>query len=348
MDVAGVRAAGEALLDELELAIVGKRDVLSLVLVGLLADGHVLIEDVPGVAKTLIARSFAAVLQLQFSRVQFTPDLIPADITGSAVPDGHGQLRFQPGPVFANLVLGDEINRAPPKTQAAVLEAMEERQVTVDGHSHRLPRPFVVLATQNPIESEGTYPLPEAQLDRFLMRVSVGYPDAGSEAELLRRRVARRADAVALRPLLDAEAVLALQAAVETVDVAPDVLAYVVALARATRDDERTEAGASPRAALALTQAARAWAALGGRGFVVPDDVKRLAPAVLSHRMALRPEAWVRGVTGAAVVGDALASVPTPATLTTEDRRAATSPLAAGGGAPSGGPGAPAGPRSGS
>jgi MoxR-like ATPase len=283
----------------------------------------VLIEDVPGVAKTLIARSFAAVMQLRFSRVQFTPDLIPADITGSAVPDGQGRLAFQPGPIFANLVLGDEINRAPPKTQAAVLEAMEERQVTVDGRTHPLPRPFLVLATQNPIESEGTYPLPEAQLDRFLLRVSVGYPDAGSEVELLRRRVARRTDAVALRPLLDAAAVQRLQAAVETVAVADDVLAYVVALVGATRDDARTEAGASPRAALALAQAARARAALGGRGFVVPDDVKRLATTVLSHRMVLRPEAWVRGVTGSAVVADALGSVPTPTTLTAADRVAA-------------------------
>jgi MoxR-like ATPase len=203
---------------------------------------------------------------------------------------------------------------------------MEERQVTVDGRTHPLPRPFLVLATQNPIESEGTYPLPEAQLDRFLLRVSVGYPDAGSEVELLRRRVARRADAVSLRPLLDATGVLALQAAVETVTVTPDVLAYIVALVGATREDERTEAGASPRAALGLTQAARAWAAVSGRAFVVPDDVKRLAPAVLGHRLVLRPEAWVRGVTGPAVVADALGTVPTPAALTPEDRRAAASP----------------------
>jgi MoxR-like ATPase len=321
--VGEVAVAGEAVLDELERAVVGKRDVLGLVLVGLLADGHVLIEDVPGVAKTLIARSFAAVMQLRFSRVQFTPDLIPADITGSSVPDGQGRLAFQPGPIFANLVLGDEINRAPPKTQAAVLEAMEERQVTVDGRTHPLARPFLVLATQNPIESEGTYPLPEAQLDRFLLRVSVGYPDPGSEVELLRRRVARRAEAVALHPLLDGAAVLRLQSAVETVAVADDVLAYVVQLVGATRADERTEAGASPRAALALMQAARARAALAGRGFVLPDDVKRLATAVLGHRIVLRPEAWVRGVTGVAVVADALGSVPTPDTLTAADRLAA-------------------------
>ncbi len=318
--VADVAAAGGAILDELERAIVGKRDVLELVLVGLLADGHVLIEDVPGVAKTLTARSIAAVLQLQFARVQFTPDLLPADITGSAIPDGAGKLQFAPGPIFANLVLGDEINRAPPKTQASVLEAMEERQVTVDGRSYALPRPFLVLATQNPIESEGTYPLPEAQLDRFLLRVSVGYPDTASEIDLLRRRVDRGSPTVQLRPLLNATSVADLQRVVETVHVADDVLTYVVALTTATRNDERTEAGASPRASLALLQAARARAALAGRAFVVPDDVKALAVAALAHRMVLRPEAWVRGVTGRVVVEDCLGRVPTPAALTEADR----------------------------
>jgi len=326
--VADVHRIGEAVLDEVERAVVGKRPVLETVLVGLLADGHVLIEDVPGVAKTLTARSFAAVLQLAFSRIQFTPDLIPSDITGSAVPDGHGGVHFQPGPIFANLVLGDEINRAPPKTQAAVLEAMEERQVTVDGVSHRLPAPFLVLATQNPLESEGTYPLPEAQLDRFLLRVSVGYPDAEAEVDLLRRRVERRRNQVDLRSLLDGAGVRALQLAVETVHVADDLLAYVVALVGATRADARTEAGASPRAALALVAAARARAALSGRTFVVPDDVKGLAVPVLAHRLVLRPEAWIRGITQAEVVTDCLGTVPTPATLTDADRAAA----AAGGG----------------
>ena len=321
--VADVVRLGNALLDEVEQAVVGKRDMLELVLVGLLANGHVLIEDVPGVAKTLTARSFAAVLRLGFSRIQFTPDLIPSDITGSAMPDGKGGLRFQPGPIFANLVLGDEINRAPPKTQAAVLEAMQERQVTIDGVSHRLPEPFLVLATQNPLESEGTYPLPEAQLDRFLLRVSVGYPDAEAELDLLRRRVARGQEEVALRPLFEASTVAALQAVVETVHVADDVLSYVVALVGATRLDARTEAGASPRAALALVAAARARAALAGRGYVVPDDIKALAVVTLAHRLVLRAEAWIRGVSQATVVQDCLASVPTPRTLTDDDRVAA-------------------------
>jgi MoxR-like ATPase len=317
--VGEVRRLGHALIDEVERAIVGKRPVLETVLVGILADGHVLLEDVPGVAKTLIARSFAATCHLRFSRIQFTPDLIPADITGSVAPDPNGRPAFQPGPLFANLVLGDEINRAPPKTQAAVLEAMEERQVTADGVSHQLPRPFLVLATQNPLEAEGTYPLPEAQLDRFLLRVSVGYPSAGDEVDLLRRRIQRRAEGVALRPVLDGPQLLRLQAAVETVQVADDVLAYIVALAEATRASEHTEAGASPRGSLALMRAARAQAALGGRDFVTPDDVKHLAAATLGHRLVLRPEAWVRGVSGRDIVERCLTTVPTPASLTAAD-----------------------------
>jgi MoxR-like ATPase len=319
-EVDDVRQLGAALLDEIERAVVGKREVLALVLVGLLADGHVLLEDVPGVAKTLIARSFAATCDLRFSRVQFTPDLVPADITGSLIPDLRtGVVAFQPGPLFANLVLGDEVNRAPPKTQAAVLEAMEERQVTVDGVSHPLERPFLVLATQNPLESEGTYPLPEAQLDRFLLRVTVGYPGPEAEVDLLRRRVARRTEQVRLRPVLDGAQLIALQQAVETVQVADDVLAYVVALVEATRQAEPTEAGASPRGSLALLRAARARAALDGRDFTTPDDVKALAVATLAHRLVLRPEAWVRGVSGADVVRQCLASVPTPASLTAHD-----------------------------
>jgi MoxR-like ATPase len=252
--------------------------------------------------------------------VQFTPDLVPADITGSLVPDRRsGEVTFQPGPLFANLVLGDEVNRAPPKTQAALLEAMEERQVTADGVSYRLERPFLVLATQNPLESEGTYPLPEAQLDRFLLRVAVGYPSAEAEVDLLRRRVARRADPVALRPLLDGPQLVALQEAVELVQAADDVLAYVVALVEATRRADQTEAGASPRGSLALLRAARARAALDGRDFTTPDDVKGLAVPALAHRLVLRPEAWVRGVSGADVVRQCLAAVPTPAALTAHD-----------------------------
>ena len=325
--MAAVARLGNALLDEVERAVVGKRAVLELVLIGLLADGHVLLEDVPGVAKTLMARCFAACCGLRFSRIQFTPDLIPADITGSValgrgdgvLGRGEGAPAFQPGPLFANLVLGDEINRAPPKTQAAVLEAMEERQVTVDGISHRLDRPFLVMATQNPLESEGTYPLPEAQLDRFLLRVSVGYPSSDAEVDLLRRRARRGREAVELQPVLDAGALSELQAATEQVSVADDVLAYIVALASATREAEQTEAGASPRGSLALMRAARARAALAGRAFVTPDDVKALAVPALAHRLVLRPEAWVRGVSGADIVTGCLATVPTPATLTDDD-----------------------------
>jgi MoxR-like ATPase len=267
-----------------------------------------------------MARSFAACCDLHFSRIQFTPDLIPADITGSAVLDTEtGALSFRPGPLFANLVLGDEINRAPPKTQAAVLEAMEERQVTADGVSHQLQRPFLVLATQNPLESEGTYPLPEAQLDRFLLRVSVGYPSVEAEIDLLRRRAARGHDRVDLVPIVDGRQLAELQAVVETVAVADDVLAYIVAITGATRDAEQTEAGASPRGSLALLRTARARAALQGRSFVTPDDVKALAPAALAHRLVLRPEAWVRGVSGTDVVAQSLATVPTPASLTGDD-----------------------------
>ena len=299
--------------------------MLELILAGMLADGHVLLDDVPGVAKTLTARSFAQVMQLQFNRVQFTPDLVPSDITGSTLLDrATGNLRFQVGPLFANLVLGDEINRAPPKTQAAVLEAMEERQVTIDGVTHPLPRPFLVLATQNPLESEGTYPLPEAQLDRFLLRVSIGHPAHDDEVELLRRRMARRSDAIQLRPIIDADGVRRLQAGVETVHVGDDVLDYAVALASATRRADAVEAGASPRGSLALVKVARARAALANRSFVTPDDVKTIAVVALAHRIVLRPEAWVRGATATGVVEECLARVPTPPPLTVQDRRAAS------------------------
>ena len=317
-----VELAGTAhdLLDEMERAVVGKRDVLEVLLAAVLAGGHVVIEDVPGVAKTLIARSFAAVTGLTFSRIQFTPDLVPGDVTGSALPDRSGVLAFQPGPLFANLVLGDEINRAPPKTQAAVLEAMAERQVTVDGVSHPLPDPFVFLATQNPIESEGTYPLPEAQLDRFMARLAVGYPDPVAERELVARRIERGTDEVDLRPVLDAARLLALRDIVEAVPVAADVVDHAVRVVEHTRDHPSLEVGASPRATLALVRMARALAAVRGRPFVVPDDVKQVAAVVLAHRLVLHPDAWVRGVTTRDVVADALGAVPVPAPLNADDR----------------------------
>jgi MoxR-like ATPase len=313
MSIEELATRAEAVLDEVERAVVGKRAALELVLIGLLANGHVLIEDYPGLAKTLIARSFAQVARLEFARIQFTPDLMPSDVTGSSIYDPRqAELQFRPGPVFANLLLGDEINRAPPKTQAALLEAMQERQVTVDGLTRPLPRPFLVLATQNPIEYEGTYPLPEAQLDRFLLRISVGYPSRHDEWGVLARRAERRVDEVALRPILDAPELAALQEAVEDVHVSESVGYYMVDLAAATRASPRVQVGASPRGTLALMAASRAHAALAGRDFVTPEDVKALAGPVLAHRLSLRPELWVRGVRAEDVVDECLQSVPTP------------------------------------
>jgi MoxR-like ATPase len=312
LDEVGRRSA--ALLDEVERAVIGKRDALTLVLMGLLADGHVLIEDLPGLAKTLMARSFAAACDLVFNRVQFTPDLMPSDVTGSSVYDPRsGDLQFRPGPLFTNLLLGDEINRAPPKTQAALLEAMQERQVTLDGVTRRLDRPFIVLATQNPVEYEGTYPLPEAQLDRFLLRVAMGYPSPADERDILATRVARMSDEVDVRPVVDGRTLLAMQRAVETVHVADPVLDYLVALVGATRTSPSTQVGASPRGTVALLKVSRARAALAGRDFVTPDDVKAVAVPALAHRLILRPELWVRGTSRDDVVRACLAGVPTPA-----------------------------------
>ena len=301
------------ILDELERAVVGKRDVLELVLLGLVADGHVLLDDLPGVAKTLTARSLAQVTNLSFSRIQFTPDLLPADITGATVFEAtSGEFHFRPGPIFGNLVLGDEVNRAPAKTQAALLEAMQERQVTVDGTTYRLPRPFLVVATQNPIEHEGTYALPEAQLDRFLLRTRMGYPTAADEAELLTRRVERGTDDVELTAVGSVEVILGLQAAVERVHVEPAMARYVVALARGTRDDAEVEVGVSPRGSLALLKLARAFALGRGRDFVDPDDVKAVALPALAHRVVLRSEVWVRGVPQESIIERVVASVPAP------------------------------------
>jgi MoxR-like ATPase len=302
-----------AILDELERAVVGKRSVLELVLLGLLADGHVLLDDLPGVAKTLTARSLAAVTGLAFSRVQFTPDLLPADVTGAVVLEPKsGELAFRPGPVFANLVLADEVNRAPAKTQAALLEAMQERQVTADGISHPLPRPFLVVATQNPIELDGTYPLPEAQLDRFLLRTTVGYPSTDDEWQLVARRLERGTDEVDLQGVVTPAELTAMQHSLETVHVDEVVGRYVVALCDATRQDDRIEVGASPRGTLALVKLARALAAVRGRDFVSPDDVKELAPAALAHRLVLRSELWVRQISSEQVLADVLSRVPAP------------------------------------
>jgi MoxR-like ATPase len=300
-------------LDEVERVIVGKRGALELVLLGILADGHVLIEDFPGLAKTLIARAFAQVLDLEFKRIQFTPDLMPSDVTGSAVFDPRSSaFDFRPGPIFTNLLLADEINRAPAKTQAALLEAMQERQVTVDGFAHPLRPPFTVLATQNPIEYEGTYPLPEAQLDRFLLRMGVGYPSRDEEWEVLERRIASRSDELNLRPRATAAELAAMKQAIESVHVDPGIGHYIVDLVAATRQSPRVQVGASPRGSLALLKLARSRAALQGRDFVVPEDVKALAVPALAHRLTLRPELWVQHMRGEEVVAECLEKVPAP------------------------------------
>jgi MoxR-like ATPase len=308
-----VAERSNVLLDELSRAVVGKRGALRLVLLGLLADGHVLIEDYPGLAKTLIARSFAQVADLRFSRIQFTPDLMPSDVTGSSIFDQRTtSFDFRPGPIFANLLLADEINRAPPKTQAALLEAMQERQVTSEGQTRRLDRPFLVLATQNPIEYEGTYPLPEAQLDRFLLRISVGYPDRDDELAVLEQRRERRTDEVELRAVVDREALISMQQALEDVHVSPSVGYYIVDVVRATRESRSVQVGSSPRGSLAILKLARANAVLDGRDYVVPDDVKAVAVPALGHRLSLKPELWVQRVRGEDVVREPLETVPTP------------------------------------
>jgi MoxR-like ATPase len=309
-----VAETAERILGEVERAVVGKRDALELVLLGLLADGHVLLEDFPGLAKTLLARSFAQVAALRFSRIQFTPDLMPSDVTGSSIYDQRAsEFEFRPGPIFAHLLLADEINRAPPKTQAALLEAMQERQVTIEGETHPLERPFLVLATQNPIEYEGTYPLPEAQLDRFLLRTGIGYPARDHEWQMLARRIERRVDEIELRPIVDRDAVLALQRAIEDVHVAESIGYYIVDLVAATRASARVQVGSSPRGALALLKLSRCRAALRGRDFVTPDDVKSVAVPALAHRLILRPELWVQRIRPEDVVAEALETVPTPA-----------------------------------
>jgi MoxR-like ATPase len=301
-------------LDEVEKAVLGKREALELLLLGLLADGHVLIEDYPGLAKTLMARSFARSTSLDFSRIQFTPDLMPSDVTGSSIfNQRESDFEFRPGPIFANLLLADEINRAPPKTQAALLEAMQERQVTTEGQTRRLGPPFLVLATQNPIEYEGTYPLPEAQLDRFLLRVSVGYPSREDEWRVLASRAERGTDEVELTPVVDRDTLLAMQAACEQVFVSESVGLYMVDVVAATRDAQSIQVGASPRGSLALMKLSRCRAALAGRDYVTPDDVKSVAVPALAHRLTLRPELWVQNVSASDVVRERLDTVPTPA-----------------------------------
>ena len=318
-----------AILDELERAVVGRRRTLELVLIGILAGGHVLLEDLPGLGKTLIARSFARVLGLDFARIQFTPDLLPSDVVGAPLYDQRSaDMVFRPGPVFTQLLLADEINRTPPKTQAALLEAMGEGQVSVDGQTRRLPQPFIVLATDNPIEYEGTYELPEAQLDRFLMRLRLGYLTADDETAMLRRRVDRAAEQVELRPVTGPDGVLAMRETLERVEITADLLDYIVAIVTATRNDPQVQVGASPRGGLALVRTsrtsprgglalvrlARGQALVNQRDYVIPDDIKQVAVPALAHRVTLRPELWVRQVSSDEVVTKLLAAVPTPRT----------------------------------
>ena len=313
MNLASVAAVSGSLLDAVESVIVGKRPVLERVLWAILGDGHLLIEDVPGLAKTLIAKSFAAGLGLSFRRIQFTPDLLPADITGTYVYDRKtSDFVLRRGPIFTQLLLADEINRAPPKTQSALLEAMQERQATLEGETFPLDRPFFVIATQNPIEHEGTYPLPEAQVDRFLLRIDVGYPTRAEEVEVLERRRKRRSDDATIEPVTTPDQVRALQAAIEDVHVDPAVEGYMVDIVGATRGHSQVEVGASPRGSLALLKVSRARAAMAGRDFVTPDDVKTVAGPALAHRLILKPDPWIRGVRTATVLADVLAQVPVP------------------------------------
>ncbi len=314
MPPAEVGRLARAVLDAVGTVVVGKRDALELVLAGILAGGHVLLEDLPGLGKTLTARSFAQALGLDFRRLQFTPDLLPADVTGSFLYDQRsGDFSFRAGPVFTNLLLADEINRTPPKTQSALLEAMQEKQVSVEGVTYRLDEPFHVLATANPIEYEGTYPLPEAQLDRFLLRVSFGYPDHEQEWDVLRRRIARRREEAEITPVVDAGTLRAMQAALEDVVVEDSIGRYIVALTAATREHPSALVGASPRGSLALLLLSRVRAVLANRDYVVPEDVKAVAVPALAHRITLRPEMWLRRVDPSFVVGEVLESTPAPA-----------------------------------
>ena len=311
--IARASEQAEAVLERVSSVVIGKTDSLRMVLAGILAGGHVLLEDYPGLGKTLAARSFAQTLGIDFARAQFTPDLLPADLTGSFMYNQRtGDFDFREGPLFTGLLLADEINRTPPKTQAALLEAMQERQVTVEGRTFPLARPFHVLATANPVEYEGTYPLPEAQLDRFLLRVGFGYPTAEEEYDVLRTRIARRREEVVLAPVTDAAGLVAMQEAVERVEVDRSVAEYCVALVGASRSHRDVLIGASPRGSLALLLCSRALAVIAGRDFVLPEDVKTVALAVLAHRITVKPELWMTDVSGSSVVAGLLASVPTP------------------------------------
>jgi MoxR-like ATPase len=311
--VADVSALAGRVTDEVERAVVGKRPLLEMIAAAVLAGGHVLLEDYPGLAKTLIAKSFATALGLEFKRIQFTPDLLPGDITGGYVYDrAQNSFALREGPIFANVILADEVNRASPKTQSALLEAMQEYQVTVEGETMQLPQPFIVVATQNPIEYEGTFPLPEAQLDRFVMKLAVGYPSPEEEQEILKRRRERRRDAFELGPVTDARELLAMRRVVETVHIDPDIERYIVDLVSATRENGQVAVGASPRGSLALLKLTRAWAAIRGRDYVLPDDVKLFVEPALVHRLILEPDLWMQRHAAEEVLADVVRGVPVP------------------------------------
>lgn len=314
ISISEVAGLSDRVIDEVERAIIGKRDVLKKIMAAVLTGGgHVLLEDYPGLAKTLIANSFATALGLAFKRIQFTPDLLPGDITGGYIYDRQaGTFVLRKGPLFANIILADEINRASPRTQSALLEAMQEYQVTLEGETMGLPQPFIVLATQNPIEYEGTFPLPEAQLDRFIMKLSIGYPSAAEEQEILRRRRERRGDAFHLSAITDAQGLLAMREAIEDVHIDPDLETYIVSIIYETRKHRKVAVGASPRGSLALLKLARSWAAMHGRAFVLPDDIKRFIGPALSHRLILEPDLWTDRAAAGDVLSDISRAVPVP------------------------------------
>jgi MoxR-like ATPase len=313
MEFTEVATHSRRIIDEVERAIVGKRALLEQIMAAILAGGHILLEDYPGLAKTLMANSFATALGLDFKRIQFTPDLLPSDITGSYIFNrSNNQFELHKGPIFANIILADEINRASPKTQSALLEAMQEQQVTLEGETMPLPQPFIVIATQNPIEYEGTFPLPEAQLDRFLIKLSVGYPSLEEEQEILRRRRERQQDAFNLAQVSQAGTLLAMRQALEGVFVDPDMERYIAELVHETRKDQRTLVGASPRGSLALLKLARAQAGLAGRSFVLPDDIKGFMHPALTHRLILKPDYWMKKSTADEILKSVAALVPVP------------------------------------
>jgi MoxR-like ATPase len=311
-----VTDAGELcrqIIGQVSTVIVGKEQVLERVMLAVLANSHILFEDFPGLAKTLLARSFAMSMGCEFARIQFTPDLLPADITGTYIYNVKtSEFELRKGPAFTNVLLADEINRAPPKTQAALLESMQERQITLDGKTHSLNNPFIVIATQNPIEYEGVYPLPEAQLDRFMVRLQLGYPAKNEEVEIMRRRMIRAKEDVVLEPVADSRKILDLQETVEGIHVDDDILAYIADIVQSTRAQRQVEVGASPRGSIAIFKLGRARAVLHGRDYVIPDDVKEVAVPALVHRLIMKTESWAKGMSPIQVIEEILKTIPVP------------------------------------